>query len=380
MSLRAPVDARFTDARSRLLGRVAATLADPEPGFPHIGLPDGRWSRSAAGDWTGGFWVGQLWLAARSGDPARFAPAARSWCERLRPRARSATVFRGFLFYYGAVLGSLLFGGDDDRTARQVATEGALGLLDAFQPGAGVFPLGVEAEEASDVGDAETSIDAVGAISGLLAWAAEVTGNPAAREAALRHARWNLRRLVRADGSVCQSATVDPSTGEPRRRYTHKGGGPDSTWARAQSWGLLAATLSARWLPEARAEFLSYGRRIADWWIGAAPADLVAYWDFDVTQAPPTERDTSATAITAAALLKLAALEQDPSRAGRYRDVATRTVEALVARHLDPRGALADACYNPRIGLACRNELIWGDYFLMEALEVLAGTIDPLAI
>ena len=306
------IPATFGTARDRLRVRVQDTLDDPDPGFPHIGLPDGRWLRSPAGDWTGGFWNGQLWLSARFTDTDRLGPAARDWCERLAPRAGSATIFRRFLFYYGAVLGDLLHG---DADARQVAIAGARGLLDSLHPGAGVMPLGAAAEEDSDVGDAETSIDAVGAVSGLLAWASQATGDEAMRAAALSHARWNLSHLVRADGSVCQSATVDPATGALRRRYTHKGSGPDSTWSRAQAWGLLAATLSARWLPEAREEFLAAARRIAEWRIVHVPEDLVAYWGFDVAQCPPTERDTSATAITAAALLKLTALVDDDQRA-----------------------------------------------------------------
>lgn len=351
----------------RMHARIKATAAaaGPDAGFPHIGLPDGTWVRSPAGDWTGGFWVGELWLTARCDQS--LLPHARSWSDALRPRATSATVFRSSLFYYGAVLGAELHA---DEGARRAATEGARQLAASFHVGAGVIPLGTAAEEASDVGNAETSIDAVGAVSGLLAWAGADQA-----ERARAHARWNLRHLVRDDGSVCQSATLDPTTGDLRRTYTHKGSGPNSTWARAQAWGLLAATLSARWLPTTREEMTAYGRRIADWWLAQAPDDLVAYWDFDVTQAPPTERDTSATAITAVALLKLAALTGDD----RYRQAAVSIVEAL-GRRVTADGALVDACYNPRIGLACRNELIWGDYFLLEALHILTGDLDPLAV
>ena len=58
-----------------------------------------------------------------------------------------------------------------DGRAKEVALEGARGLMGLYNPEAGLIPLGTEAEEASDVGDQETSIDAVGSISALFGWA-----------------------------------------------------------------------------------------------------------------------------------------------------------------------------------------------------------------
>ena len=42
--------------------------------------------RSPAGDWTGGFWVGLLWLAAQRTGEVRYRAAARDWAQRLRHR------------------------------------------------------------------------------------------------------------------------------------------------------------------------------------------------------------------------------------------------------------------------------------------------------
>ena len=80
----------------------------------------------------------------------------------------------------------------------------------------------------------------------------------------------------------------------------------------------------------------------------------------------------SAAAIAAAALLKLAAASGD-----RYRAAAEHIIEALAARHLAAHGGLRDGCYEQRNGLATSNELIWGDYFLLEAVLALDGTINP---
>ena len=59
----------WTDALARMRGRIARTAASMTAGFPHFADPaTGAWTTSPAGDWTGGFWNGMLWLAARYGD------------------------------------------------------------------------------------------------------------------------------------------------------------------------------------------------------------------------------------------------------------------------------------------------------------------------
>ena len=365
----------WTDALARMRGRIARTAASMTAGFPHFADPaTGAWTTSPAGDWTGGFWNGMLWLAARYGDDPRSRAWAAEWTARLAPRADSDTVFRGFLFYYGAALGWLLCG---DAAARDVALAGAHGLAASYNPRAEALPLGAAAEEASDVGAGEANVDTVQA-SALLLWAHRETGDAALRDIALRHAARHIEFCLREDGSVCQSASFDPASGRMLRRYTHKGITDDSTWARAQAWGILGWTLTHAWSGEAR--FRDAAERAADWWLAHAPADHVAFWDFDDPKIPDTFRDTSATAIVTASLLTLAPRASTPERARAYRDAAEATAAALVERHLRPDGLLADGCYSPRIGLATRHELVWGSYYLFEALHALAGLRDPAKI
>ena len=136
---------------------------------------------------------------------------------------------------------------------------------------------------------------------------------------------------------MCQSASFDPETGKVVRRYSHKGYSEDSTWARAQAWGMLAYTLSARWMPE-RTEFLDPAKQVADWWLDHVPEDRVAFWDFADPDIPDVERDTSATAIAAASLLKLSELVPDDDLSSRYHGAAQETVRTLVEDYLTPTG------------------------------------------
>lgn len=361
----------WQEALTRMRSRIDRTAATVRDGFPHYADPrTGEWTLSPAGDWTGGFWVGMLWLGAVATDEDRYRRWAREWAERLRGRANSDTAFRGFLFYYGAAIGDVML---DDPVGREIGLVGARSLATSFNPNARILPLGTEAEEAARVGKGETNVDTVQS-SALLLWAHRVTGDENLRDVALQHAARHIEFCLREDGSVCQSASFAPSTGELLRRYTHKGIRDDSTWARAQAWGIVGWTLAYQWSQEA--EFLRAAERAADWWLDHVPEDRIAFWDFDDRARPNTNRDTSATAITAASLLKLSHL----SGSTRYREAAEATLRALVEGYLERNGVLRDGCYNKRIGLATNHELVWGSYFLFEALNVLAGHLEPARI
>lgn len=371
----------WPDGSRRILERIEATAKQVTSGFPNYANAEtGEWTVSEDGFWTGGHWVGELWLARQVTGEEKYAAWAERWCEKLRCRASSSTIFRGFLFYYGAALGEILL---DNRHAEDVALQGARGLLTMYNRHAGVIPLGSEAEEASEVGEGQTNIDVVGPLSGLFGWASEKTGDASYRDAAARHAKRHIDFCVRDDASVCQSASFDPGTGEMLRRFSHKGYSAESTWARAQAWGMLAYTLAARWLPE-HGEFLETATRVADWWLEHVPEDRVAFWDFADPNIPDVERDTSATAIAATSLLKLAGMVPDEGRRSRYYEAAKETVGALVDGYLTPVGTgdsrnpgmLTAGCFNKHIPLATRNELIWGDYYLFEALQVLSGRLS----
>ncbi|MEO7403054.1 MAG: glycosyl hydrolase, partial [Burkholderiales bacterium] len=213
-------------------------------------------------------------------------------------------------------------------------------------------------------------------------------GDARMREVATHHADRILALHLRADDSFIQSTSLDPKTGAVLRHYTHKGYSDQSTWGRAQAWGMLFSTMSFLHDPT-KQHWLDGALRGADWWIANAPADRVAYWDFSDAAIPNTERDTAATAIATAALLRLATIAPEPRRAA-YRRFAERTAEALVRDYLTPtsandqrsRGMLTGACFNKRPDArphdaATNCEFIVGTYYLFESLLALAGKFDP---
>jgi unsaturated chondroitin disaccharide hydrolase len=376
----------WSDALDRMMVRVDSTSAQVGKGFPHYADANtGAWVTSPDGDWTGGFWIGMLWLAYATTKERKYLDRAERWTERLRPRAQSENIFRSFLFYYGAALGDVLV---NNSLAREVGLLGARGLATLYNANVRVIPLGSEAEAVSDVdvGPGDANVDGVQATS-LLIWAAKNSGDESLRDIGIRHALRLIEFCVREDSSVIQSVRFDTETGEILRHYTHKGCTDDSTWARAQAWAMLGYAVNAIWEPN-RKEFLETAMRTADWWLDHVPNDMVAFWDFDAPATAATKRDTSATSIATAALLKLSALAPSEESRQHYREQAETTARALVEDYLTPTspedertpGVLTQGCYNHRVGLATENELIWGDYYLFESLQVLAGNLDPAVI
>lgn len=368
----------------RMKVRIRETMQSLLDGFPHYADPtSGRWTTSSDGFWTGGFWIAELWLAGHYWGDLSYKQAAEDWLRKLAPRIHSKSVFRGFLFYYGTVPGAQL---TNNVYARELAIRSGQVLAEAYNPTVGLIPLGVEAEEAHKVGDDESNIDGLIAAP-LLLWTANTTREVGIRNVALAHADRNAEFCVQTDGSVIQSASFDPTNGQVTRRYTHKGSSPLSIWTRAQAWAMLGYSLSAMLAPEEK-RLLALAEKVSDWWIKNAPQDHVAYWDFSVVKSADTRRDTSGTSIAAASLLKLSAIHPDREKASYYAGFAQDTVAALVKSHLTPTdsldqrraGILTDGCFDPNNGIAVANELIWGDYFLFEALGVLAGRLKATSI
>lgn len=379
-------DELWAGAIDHMMIRIDDTANQVREGFPLYADPEtGKWTASPDGDWTGGFWNGMLWLAHATTGKRKYLDWAEQWTELLRPRAQSENIFRSFLFYYGAALGDILA---DNLLAREVGLLGARGLATLYNADARAIPLGKEAEAVSavDVGPGDANVDGVQATA-LLIWAARASGDQSLYEIGVQHALRFIEFCIREDSSVIQSVRFDTHTGEVTKHYTHKGFTEDSTWARAQAWAMLGYSVNAIWEPN-RKEFVDTAMRTADWWLDHVPADRVAFWDFDAPVSAETKRDTSATAIAASALLKLSALAPSEESCRRYREAAETTVRTLVEDYLTPMGPedvrppgiLTRGCYNHRTGLATENELIWGDYYLFESLQVLAGNLDPAAI
>lgn len=334
--------------------------------FPES-FKNGVWSpiekERAAGHWVDGFWTGLLWLAyAHSGDSDLQSGAAR-WTNRLAHlKTNTGTHDLGFIFYLSHVLAGRLTG---DVAWYDNAIEAAYTLIQRFNP------KGEYLQAWDDDGirkwAGRTNIDLMMNLA-LLYWASQVTGDEKLANIATLQARTSRVALVRGDGSTAHVADFDPDSGLLIRREQYQGYSHDSCWSRGQAWALYGFATCFR--HSGIEAFLATAQALADYTQRNLPADLVPYWDYDSPHIPDTYRDSSAAAVTACGLLELAAI--DSVNSARWARMAERILVSLCENYLitgaaGPSSLLRDAARSVPANLM-EHGLIYGDYYLMEAL------------
>ncbi|MGW8778452.1 sugar ABC transporter permease [Streptomyces sp. NPDC055796] len=332
-----------------------AALARNETGgrFPLYADPEtGRWTTTGRGAWTGGFWAGLLWLRARHTGDAADRAAAAACTARLADWVEADTATRGLILWYGTALAT------GDPGARELRTRAAGAALAALDPGLGLVPWG------SAFGGPRllARVDGVPGLVPLLAGA-----GPEGERAAASHLHRHLDLCLGAGGRTVPAWEFAPGTG------WRAAAEPPAGWSRGGAW-LLLAVADALHRPEvarsAPHRLEAAARQLADAWTRPC-APLVPPADEARPAGPP---DTSAAAIAAVALLKLARVPGcGPAPQYAYR--AAAILERLVGEHLT-RGRLLDGCYDAAKGVAVRHELVWGDFFLALALAALTGLVD----
>lgn len=148
----------------------------------------------------------------------------------------------------------------------------------------------------------------------------------------------------------------------------------DSCWARGQAWGVHGFARMAQLLRHP--EFQAVSETMADYFLSRLPEDGLVFHDLDDPARPAVPRDTSAQAIAAVGMLILAEMGAGPDRQ-RWCAAAERLVVPLLKQCLvetgpvahPPRGLLGQACKSLRKqqGIVC--EMVFADYYLVEALQ-----------
>ncbi|MEO7650625.1 MAG: glycoside hydrolase family 88 protein, partial [Bryobacteraceae bacterium] len=207
---------------------------------------------------------------------------------------------------------------------------------------------------------------------GIIFYAALESGDRKLMDVAMRHSLTSRRVLVRGDGSTAHEGLFNLDTGEFLRQTTHQGFRGDSCWSRGLAWSLYGFGTCYGYTRDPR--FLATAEACADFYIANTPADGVAPWDYD---APPESRrqvDTSAAAIAAAGMFRLAGLAHDPMKGMLYNRVARHILSTLCRHYLGQseagwEGILRGGVYHIHKGLGVNESVMWGEYFFLEALD-----------
>ena len=348
--------------------RQVRALVEASPDFFPMYTEGGRWKHGgdAWTSWCEGFLGGELWLLYQhTGDPYWSARASQ-YCELIEPRQYDRAVHDlGFLFWPTWKRWYDLTG---DEGKKQVVVNAGKTMGLRFMPKGGYLH--------SFLGDASLFIDIMMNV-GIVFYAAQQTGDRDLLVKAATHCLSTRRHLVRGDGSTAHEGLFDLETGEFLRQSTQQGYRADSSWARGQAWAIYGFGTAYQMTGDPR--FLQTAEDCAAYYIENTPSHGVPPNDWcDPEPAAPYE--SSAAAVTASGLLRLAKLTLDPQRRRRYRDYALTILdtlsgpEFLASQTPGWEGILMHASYHQRRGLGVDESVMWGDYFYLEALaEVLHG-------
>lgn len=316
--------------------------------------------------WTNGFWAGLLWQLYHATQEPLYRETAQKtegWLDEALARFEGLHHDVGFQWRLSAAADYALTGCEQSRVR---ALHAATLLAGRFNPN-GRFLRAWNQEKAGWL-----IVDCLMNLS-LLYWASEQTGDPRFAQIAQAHADTALRVLARPDGSTYHIAVLDPNTGELLEHPAGQGYAPASSWSRGQAWAVYGYAISAAHTGQER--YLDAARRAAHYFIAnVALSGWVSPVDFRAPQTP-VYWDTSAAACAACGLLELEAQTPEGERA-LYRRAAEAILQALLDRHCDWDPARDGILQNATAAYGHKDthvSLIYGDYFLTEALLRLQG-------
>ena len=366
---------RYSEVISYAGAQVNSAYAKLDGGYP-VYTEGGQWITSEKATWAYGYYPGLVWLLYQGTREPGYYDLALRWTEDLEKRSSDVSgIGLGQLFFLTHVIGYQVTG---TQRFREVAIEAANSLAGRFNE-AGFIPAW--GEPGDTVLGRRLSIETMMNLD-LLYWASEATGNQDYARRANTHAFFTLQNLVNSEGKILHMADFHPSTGRPFREkhitlagdktYAPKGYNPATAWALGQAWAIYGFTSSYR--NSGNVVFLNTAKRTADYFLANLPEDGVSLWDFELPEGEKRQKDTSATAVAAAALLKLSQLCPSQADRLRYRAVAEKMMTALTQDFLrrgSPGGLIDGAVYDKKQGLGVGGSTAWGDYYYIEALLIL---------
>jgi len=357
--------------------------------------------------WCNGFWPGILWQLSHASGEKPYRTYAQEVDERLVPLLEEPEKLDhdvGFLFVLSSLAEFLETGSE---LARDRVIKAADILLGRFHEKGGF----IEAWNPGTIPGTDTNgmmiADCMMNLS-LLYQASRITRNRQYAQAASRHADTALRCLVRPDGSAAHIARVDKESGELLEIPDGQGYAPGSAWSRGQGWILYGFTNA--WKHTGRKEYLDAARRSAHYCISAlAVRDWLPVVDF---RAPQDGRyDSTAGMLIASALLELANAVAESEKPGEYgsrnqedangpenavkktdelgdyeaelyREAALRLLQACDEKfdNWDPQtdGIVTGGSLRYHDDRMAGASIIYGDYFLTEAVLKLKGSCLPV--
>ncbi len=264
---------------------------------PQSTNPDGTPRDMPTSWWCSGFFGGSLWYIFEQTQDPKWKDAAHKWTMAVeKEKFNTGTHDLGFMLYCPFGNGYRLTGNEQYK---EIMLTGARSLATRFDPKVGVIKSwnNWKGYKYPVIVDNMMNLE-------FLFWAARESGNKDFYNLSVTHADNTLKNHFRPDGSSYHVIAYGEN-GEVLKKGTHQGYADESAWARGQAWALYGYTDMYRETKDKK--YLAQAEKIADYYLNHPnlPADKIPYWDFNAPNIPNEERDASAGAITASALLEL---------------------------------------------------------------------------
>jgi unsaturated chondroitin disaccharide hydrolase len=271
-------------------------------------VPEGKMPRSFTRDtfntctsdnWVAGFYPGTLlFLYEATGDKALYDEALKKIPLMDKEQYNTGTHDLGFMMFcsYGT-LNRIT----PDEKYKQILLNSAHSLSTRFNPKIGCIRSW---GKSNDTTSFRVIIDNMINLE-LLMWATKTTGDSSFYKIAVTHANTTMINHFRPDYSSYHVVIYNPQTGQVIKKQTAQGAADESAWSRGQSWGLYGYTMMYRYTKDKR--YLDQAQHIAAFILANPnlPADKIPYWDYSAPGIPNAERDASAGAVMASALIEL---------------------------------------------------------------------------
>jgi unsaturated chondroitin disaccharide hydrolase len=181
---------------------------------------------------------------------------------------------------------------------------------------------------------------------------------------------------LRPDGSAFHLMAYDGSSGALIGPQTTRAFNAETLWARGQAWAIYGFALAAEWTGETR--YIEAATRAAARFMAELPTDGLPSWDLRLPPEADHLIDSSAAAIAAGGMLRLAAITAAHGRE-RLMASAYKLLEKLVTRCAEDRpegeGLLRHGVYDMRRPLSGVDAYtVFGDYFYLETLLSVLGS------
>ena len=317
--------------------------------------------------WTAGHFPGSLWYLYEATGDAFFRDRATAWTEILAPNSVVTNHHDvGFIMYCSF--------GNARRILKTDKYDGLLletaaSLSKRFNPDLGLIRSWGALDEKKNflvIPDNMMNLE-------LLEAASSFSGEGRFASIARSHADVTMKHHFRADGGCYHVLNYDQRPGflgQVQEFRRGQGLSCETAWSRGQSWAIYGYTMMYRFTKERR--YLEFAQKLADYAMNHPnmPDDGVPYWDYG---APGEERDSSAAAIMASALLELSGFVSGEKGAA-YRAFAVKQLISLSSPAYFSEGdeighfLLKHGVGHKPNGSEIDTPLDYGDYYFLEAL------------